>query len=207
MEDDDAPVGRSRGAARLKTFFKVCAGLSFVTFIVLAILKGTVGKDASSGTWSKINWGVVTTPLLAALAFHFAWLVVNYFTQGIVAVSLGGGQGGQYYYNLLGQLLVKEVHVSAIENINEAIMLRHILRSVWYTLIVVYSFSLTRLKCSCSIPYTMIAFGFISTYLFRLFMLLYNGFYDYHRYHDMATEVRSYQESLVGLLLGVMRSI
>lgn len=195
MSDEDDSVHKDSFGNTLKKWLKTLSILSLLAFVGLVIF-----KMSGSGDSSSLQWSLVVLPLLVSFMFLFLWVVVNYFTTGIIQQTSGNkniGSGGQYYYNLMSELLVKRLQVRDIENLNEAYMLRDILRGVVYVLIIFYSVSLTQQKCSCSVPYTMLSFGFVGTYLARFVMLIWNGFYSYHRLADMATEVRSFQESLV----------
>lgn len=111
------------------------------------------------------------------------------------------GYGEHYLQNLLNQHLVRHLDTASIENLNEGLLFRDGLRFFLYLYIMGYCVFITTKPCSgCSVPYAMLAGGFIGCYFLRAVMVIYNGFYSYVRLKDMAMEVRAYQESLVSPL-------
>lgn len=190
-EKEKTPCGRFRFVVGLVSL------LSLSTFVILAAIRISADSRGTSIGGIVLDWIKILIPFYIFAVTLFVYGLANYILSA-PNIGMSGGHGGQFYYNLLGQLLVRDLGYKSLENFNEGAVLRGLLRGVVYTLIIAYSAMASALECkNCDVPYKMLSVGFLVTYFFRLIMLLYNGFYSYHRLLAMTEEVRSYQESLV----------
>lgn len=185
-------------SAAVKLILAMSAILFFCSFTVLAVIRLDAdlrGRDKPSG-W-VFDWTTICIPFAVSLSLIIIWMVVNFFTHAPVTGEQAGA-GGQLYYNLVTQLLIKKVDTRSIDNLNQGSILRDILRLVGYAAVIVYSvLLLVTVSClSCNVPWKMIAVGFCCSYFLRSIMLFWNGFYSFHRLNDMKREVRVYQEAL-----------
>eukprot|EP01006_Ploeotia_vitrea_P051043 TRINITY_DN67520_c3_g1_i3.p1 TRINITY_DN67520_c3_g1~~TRINITY_DN67520_c3_g1_i3.p1 ORF type:complete len:239 (-),score=116.16 TRINITY_DN67520_c3_g1_i3:215-931(-) len=108
-------------------------------------------------------------------------------------------RGGQQYYSLLQQLVVRAIDVRWVESYNQAVTLRAVLRFLMYGTLAGYALIVSSMPCNgCDVPYELFAFGILVTYVLRLVLIVYSGYYEYTRFRLMADELRLYQESLNG---------
>ena len=109
-----------------------CAGMSVLctlAFMIMAIIRLDSDVRGSTNAGEGIEWGQTLAPLAAACTFLLLWAVINYVSsKPITSGSLPKSQGTQFLYNMVTQLLVNRVEVRAIETLNEATLLRDILR-------------------------------------------------------------------------------
>lgn len=190
-------------AEGFKIAFALCALFTLSIFCVFALIR--VDNDIRGlpvGGWA-LEWTKIIIPLAVSAGLMLLWLILTFFLHQPLAGAEYSGTGGQLWNNLLNQLLVKNVTTRAIENYNQGSMLRDGLRLIMYTTIMVYCITILILvPCpKCTVPFKMLAVGFVVAYFARCFMILWNGFFLYHKYKDMMEEVRFYQEAMDSLRL------
>src|SRR5438128_2341128 len=103
----------------VKLFLAIAALVFFLIFFVLAVIRADSdirGKDKPAG-W-VFTWSTILMPLAISGGLVVLWLIVNFFTH-MPLTGEHAGTGGQLYYNLINQLLVKRVNTRAIENLNQ----------------------------------------------------------------------------------------
>lgn len=181
---------------RVKMMLGAAGLLSTLAFLVLLVMKLDAEARGQSSGFS-LDWREVFLPFAAACTVGFLWMLIHYCASAPLTGGTLKGHGGQFYYNLLMQLLVNKLRSSSIVSLNQSKVLRDMLAIVAYVLIATYSFMAAHLKCDgCDVPYSMLSIGFLVVYALRIILTCYTGFYSYHRLKDMAEEVRIYQESL-----------
>lgn len=170
--------------------------LSTLAFLVLLVMRLDADARGQSSGFA-IEWREVFVPAAVACLVGFLWMLIHYCASAPLTGGSVKGHGGQVFYNLLTQLLVKKLQFRSVANLNQAKVLRDILVIIAYALIVVYSFMAAHLSCNgCEVPYSMLSVGFLVVYFFRIILTCYIGYYSFYRLKDMADEVRVYQESL-----------
>lgn len=196
MERGDDEVSWSQ---RFKLVVAILSMSAFFVFAVLAVIRADAGYRGAPVGGIVLPWTDIIVPLAAGAGLLLIWLIVNFISQAPLTGEVStSGNGGQLLYNLLTQLLVKQVDPRSIEGYNESITLRDILRGVAYLTIILYSAFLAKQNCPrCDVPYRMLAFGFIGSYTARLATLGYHSYRSFLRHNFMAQEVRYFQESMV----------
>lgn len=193
VEGDDSPSWYER----LKLFLAILSFFSLLCFIVLMIIKIDAEMRETTPPFA-LEWISVFIPLAATIGLSFLWLLLNYCskapsTRGIPAP----GTGGQFWFNLLSQTLVKKVSCTSIDSLNESYMFAAILSSIVFVLLAVLAGMATRHSCAhCDAPYSMLGYGFASLYSLRFLLLVYNTLKGYEHYCNMSEEVRAYQENM-----------
>ncbi len=191
-------MARAGWANGLKLSFAICSLVSLCIFFVLAIIRlDSDARNGEVGGW-VMYWNSILIPLEVSFGFLLCWLLINFAIHAPISVD-NAGAGGQLYYNLITQLLIRQVNTRSIENLNETLLLKDFLRLVCFSTVIIYSVvALATMTCTnCNVPYKMIAVGFLVAYFARCVMIAWNGYYSYHRLKGMAEEVRVYQEAMV----------
>jgi len=190
-------------AEGFKVTFALLGLAALCIFSVFALIRlDNDLRGLQPGGWA-LSWTSIIIPLAVSGFFMLLWLTLTFFLHTPLAGADYSGAGGQLWNNLMNQLLVKKVTTRAIENLNQSSMLRDGLRMLMYTTLIAYSIAiLITVPCpKCTVPFKMLAVGFSVAYFARCFMIVWNGFFSYHRYKDMQEEVRLYQEAMDSIRL------